>query len=194
MIANVIFFVGIAIVGGLGTSWLMIDKGSPLTTRASGPWVMWTEAGRADADPYTRAHFMRRGLLPISTTLSHAYQANADSGGELLYSSCDYVIEGREPDATFWTLSVFDEHGRNIPNAADRHSFNSATLMRTTTNKLDVRLARNARPGNWLPTGGAGRISLLLTLDEPRKVTTPGTNAEVDAPQELPTIRRLTCR
>ncbi len=194
MIANVIFFVGIAIVGGLGTSWMMIDKGSPLTTLTSGPWVMWKDAGRADADPYTRAHFMRRGLLPISTTQSHAYQATTDSAGEQLYSSCEYVIEGREPDAAFWTLAVFDEHGRNIPNAADRHSFNSATLMRGSATGLNVRLARHARPGNWLPTGGAGRISLLLTLDEPRKVTMQATNTQIDVPQELPVIRRLTCR
>lgn len=194
MIANVIVFVGIAIVGGLGTSWMMIEKGSRLTTRISGPWVMWKDAGRADADPYTRAHFMRRGLLPVSTTMSHAYQATADTGGELLYSSCDYVIEGREPDAAFWTLAVFDELGRDIPNAAGRHSFNSATLMRTSGNRLEIRLARNARPGNWLPTTGAGRIVLLLTLDEPSKVKTPGTNVEVEVPQELPVIRRLACR
>lgn len=187
MIINAIMFVGIAILGGLGSSWFMIEKGSRLTTRSSGPWTTWTAAGRADADPYTRAHFLRRGMLPVSATLSLSYQASTDSDGQALYSSCDYSIEGSEPLAAFWSLSVFDEKGGAIPNPADRFSFNSATIMRPANGMLDVRLSRNARPGNWLPTGGAGRITLMMTIDEPE--ANDDRRAAV-----LPAIRRISCR
>lgn len=156
MIANVILFVGIAVFGGLGSSWYMIEKGSRLTTRVSGPWVTWTSAGRMDADPYTRAHYLRRGMLPFSSATTDTYQATNDSDGQQLHSACEYAIDGAEPRAAFWTLSVFDENGSLIANAADRHSFNSATIMRPANGKLDVRLARNARAGNWLPTGALG--------------------------------------
>jgi hypothetical protein len=67
MLVNVIVFVTIAIAGGLGTSWYMIEKGSRLTTRTAGPWVTWVSAGRPQADPYTRAHHIRRGILPVSS-------------------------------------------------------------------------------------------------------------------------------
>ena len=188
VIANVILFVGLAVVGGLGSSWYMIEKGARMTTIRSGPWVAWKSAGRADADPYTRAHFLRRGMLPISSSLAVTYQAASDSEGKTLYSSCDYIIEGEEPKAAFWSLAVFDDAGHLIPNPAERYAFNSATIMRSANSQLDIRLSRSARPGNWLPTGGGGRISLVFTLEEPRA----GTD-EAHAPQ-LPAIRRLACR
>ena len=190
MIANVLLFVGIAVIGGLGSSWYMIEKGSRLTTRSSGPWTAWTSAGRADADPYTRAHFLRRGMLPLSSTLALTYQASTDSDGQALYSSCDYIVEGEEPKAGFWSLAVFNEQGALIPNTAERYSFNSATILRPPSGRLDVRLSRSARPGNWLPTGGAGRVTLIMTIEEPKS----GGLDETRLPLALPTIRRIACR
>ncbi|MGD9806844.1 MAG: DUF1214 domain-containing protein [Hyphomicrobiaceae bacterium] len=184
MIANVMMFLMIAVVGGLGSSWYMIERGSHLTTERVGPWTAWTAAGRSDADPYTRAHFIRRGTLPISTAFALTYEAIADGEGQRLHSSCEYVLDGAEPPARFWSLSVFDENGRLIPNAADRYAFNSATLLRSAGGRFQIALARSARPGNWLPTAGAGRISLLLALEgrDPASTWQP------------PTIRRVTCR
>ena len=189
MIANVILFVVLAVFGGLGSAWYMIEKGSAMTTLRSGPWTAWKAAGRADADPYTRAHFLRRGMLPVSSALAYTYQATSDSDGQLLYSSCDYVVEGEEPRAAFWSLAVFDDGGRLIPNPADRYAFNSASIMRPANGRIDVRLARNARPGNWLPTGGAGRVALHFTIEEPRNSAT-----DDGRPPQLPTIRRIACR
>lgn len=189
MIANVILFIGLAVVGGLGSSWYMIEKGSRLTTRTAGPWVTWTSAGRIDADPYTRAHFLRRGVLPVASTLTQSYQASTDNDGQTLYSSCDYQVEGPEPAAAFWSVAAFNEQGTVIANPADRYSFNSATIMRAPAGGIDIRLARSARPGNWLPTGGGGKITLLLTVDEPR-----ATGADEQRAIQLPAIRRLSCR
>ena len=190
MIGNVIVFVMIAFVGGLGSSWYMIERGNGLTTHAAGPWIAWVAAGRADADPYTRAHFMRRGMLPVSSALALTLEAVVDNDGQRLHSSCEYLIEGDEPPGRFWSLSVFDDQGRLIPNPAERYSYNSATLLRTPGGRFSIALARSARPGNWLPTGGAGRISLVLTVEEQRDGGTPA-NAPVWTP---PAIRRAACR
>lgn len=192
MFLNVILFLVVAVGGGLGSSWYMIEKGSHLTTRAIGPWVAWTAAGRPDADPYTRAHFTRRGMLPVTSALAATFEARTDNDGQTLFSTCEYLIEGDEPRAAFWSLAVFDDNGGLIPNAADRHSFNSATVMRGPTGRLDVVLARSARPGNWLPTGSAGRIALVFTVEDPRD---PGNSGALVPPERvpLPSIRRLTC-
>ena len=125
----------------------------------------------------------------VSSSLAYTYQATADSDGQSLYSSCDYAVEGEEPRVAFWTLAVFDEAGQLIPNPAERYAFNSASVMRPANGGIDIRLARNARPGNWLPTGGAGRISLVFTLEEPRAT---GTDESRSPP--LPSIRRIACR
>jgi hypothetical protein len=191
MIANVLMFIMIAVVGGLGSSWYMIERGSDLTTRSFGPWRAWMAAGRADADPYTRAHFMRRGMLPVSSSLAVTFEAVKDSDGQRLHSSCEYAVEGDEPPARFWSISVFDEAGRLIPNPAERYSYNSATLLRSPDGRMSLALARSARPGNWLPTGGAGHLSLMLTVEELREPTAAPARTLAWSP---PTIRRVSCR
>lgn len=191
MIANVVMFVMIAVVGGIGSSWYMIERGNGLTTRALGPWTAWIAAGRADADPYTRAHFIRRGMLPVSSALALTFEALVDNDGQRLHSSCEYLIEGDEPLARFWSLSVFDEQGRLIPNPAERYSYNSATLLRSPGGRFGIALARSARSGNWLPTAGAGRISLVLTVDEQREAADP---SGAQGSWRPPAIRRLACR
>jgi hypothetical protein len=189
MLVNVIVFVTIAIAGGLGTSWYMIEKGSRLTTRTAGPWVTWVSAGRPQADPYTRAHHIRRGILPVSSALTQTFEAMTDSEGQALYSSCEYLVEGEEPQA-FWSLSVFDESGRLISNQAERYSFNSTTLMHGPSPRIQIVVARDARPGNWLPTGGGGRLSLHFQVDEAPS-SLPGAEP---SPPPLPVIRRIACR
>lgn len=191
MIANILLFVVVAVAGGLGSSWYMIERGSALTTKRIGPWTAWTAAGRPDADPYTRAHFMRRGMLPVSTALAVTYEAIVDNERERLHSSCEYIIDGAEPpDGRFWTISVFDEQGQLIPNPADRYSYNSATVLRAPGNRLQIALARSARPGNWLPTGGAGRITLVMSVEEIAQ--SPGEASRT--PWQPPEIRRTACR
>lgn len=192
MLVNVLMFVVVGVLGGIASSWYIIEKGSRLTTLSSGPWQVWTAAGRPDADPYTRAHFMRRGMLPMSTALAYTWAATADSDGQALYSSCEYLVEGEEPAAAFWSLAVFDDKGDLIPNPAERHSFNSSTVMRSSNGRLEVVLARNARPGNWLPTAGAGRLTLHLTVEEPRGGAGRGPGSAAQA--AMPAIRRLACR
>ena len=55
-----------------------------------------------------------------------------------------------------------------IPNSAERHSFTSQTIAANPDGSFFIVLAREARPGNWLPVGGAGRLTLMLTMIEPK--------------------------
>ncbi len=191
MIANLLLFVTLAVAGGLGSSWYMIERGSSLTTRKIGPWVVWTAAGRADADPYTRAHFARRGTLPVSSTIALSYEATTDSEGQLLQAACDYAVEGEEPSAAWWSLTVYDDRGGLIANPAARYAYNSATLMRNPGGRFSITLAQGARPGNWLPTTGADRLTLVLSVEE---ALASGPAQEQASAEKLPRIRRLVCR
>lgn len=189
---NVGVFVVVALGFGIWSSWALVEGGSRLTNRVSGSWVLWTNAGRPDADPYTRAHFARLGSLPLSTTAVYTWEARADDEGQKLHSSCEYVLQGEGLVDDWWSLAVFDEKGNQIPNSADRHAYNAGTIALGTDGNYIVTLARDARPGNWLPTGGAGRLVLVLSRPAPRPNATP---AEIDAAgRGLPAIRRIACR
>src|SRR5262249_57421330 len=81
LIINLVAIAVLAVGGGLGSAWYMVEAGSRLTTRSFGPWTTWVAAGRPDADPYTRAHAARHALLPIAPTLELSYLAKTDSHG-----------------------------------------------------------------------------------------------------------------
>lgn len=191
-ISDSALFAGIVLIGGLGSSWYMVEAGSLLTTRSIGPWVIWTAEARPDADPYTQAHFARSSSLNLSTSVAGTYTARTDSDGLRLHSSCEYAIEGEDLPADWWSLSVFDERGRLIANPARRYTFTSDTVALDADGTFKVALAREARPGNWLPTAGAGRLVLVL------KVLTynAATAAQITDSDEItpPVIRRVYCR
>lgn len=179
-----------SLVTGWASAWYLVETGSRLTTASVGPWASWLAAARPDADPYTRAHFARTGSLQLSADVARSWQARADGTGQRLHSACDYLIEGAL-DAQWWSFTVFDDRGRLIANSAERHGYSSDTIALGADGRFSITLGRDARPGNWVPTGGAGRLLLHLTLIDPRRALAD--EAASVAPT-LPEIRRLGCR
>ncbi len=191
ILINLAVFLTVAVGGGLGTAWYMIETGSRLSTRTFGPWTTWTAAGRPDADPYTRAHMLRNALLPLSTTLEMTYLARTDSRGGRLHSACEYAIVLDGFDSAWWSLAAFDGRGGLIQNSAERYAFNIDTAMREPDGRAVVTLARDARPGNWLPIGGGSRITLVLTVQD---AAWAAASQEGNPPKPLPEIQRIACR
>lgn len=188
---NVLVFMALAFGGGLATAWYMIEAGSPLSTRSFGPWTAWTSAGRPEADPYTRAHVFRNGLLPLSTTLEVAFRAKFDSTGSRLTSACDYTLVMADIAPAWWNLAVFDGQGRLVPNPAERYAFSSTSAARQPDGRTVISVARDARPGNWLPSGRTNRIVLVLTLQDATMAASVHDEGIITA---LPEIKREGCR
>jgi hypothetical protein len=186
-----VVFAIVAVGGGIGSAWYMIEAGSRISTRTFGPWTSWTAAGRPEADPYTRAHTARNALLPISSTLEVTYRAKADSRGGRLSSACDYAVVMESLDAAWWSLAAFDGKGGLIQNQAERHAFTSDTVMREPDGRAIITLARDARPGNWLPIGGGSRVTLVLTVQD---AAAAASVHEGGTPKEPPPIQRMACR
>jgi hypothetical protein len=191
LLLNFLVFAVVAVGGGFGTAWYMIEAGSRLSTRNFGPWTVWTTAGRPEADPYTRAHIFRNGLLPLSTTLELAFRATNDNGGARLSSTCEYTIVIEDMAPAWWDIAVFDGQGKPIPNPAERHAFNSGSALREPDGRAIIRVARDARPGNWLPSGRTGRLVLALTIQDPSMATAVHDGG---TPRPLPEIKREACR
>lgn len=191
-IVRVTAFTLAVIAGGLGSSCYMVDAGTRLTTESAGPWMTWTNAARPDADPYTREHFARAGLLPMNSNVAQLYIATTDSDGKALHSSCEYRIEGHDIPSHWWSLTVYDATGHLIPNAAERYAFTSDTIALRADSSFTVSLARDARPENWLPVGGAGQLAVAFhAIDLGVLAVSRG---EDPVRRLLPTITRSTCR
>ena len=180
------------VAGGLASAWYMVEAGSRLSTRSIGPWTTWVSAGRIEADPYTRAHFARSGSLPLSSSVARIYTATTDQDGRRLYAECEYVVEGDGPDQAWWTIAIFDHRGRLIRNPAARHAYNATTVLRDTNGRYTITLAREARPGNWLPTGRIRTLALVMTVFWSTRLDQSETGVEGES--QLPTIRRTICR
>jgi hypothetical protein len=185
-------FLAIVVIGGFASAWVMVHSGSALSTAMAGPWVTWPQSGRVDADPYTRAHTVRLGLLPLNSSLAITYHARNDSEGQRIHSSCDYLVEVDGLDAAWWSIAVFNDAGFVVANTAQRYAFNSSTVVRDTDGGASIVLARDARPGNWLPTRGIGNLTLALTVQDP-KWTQQSIDTSNTKPKVLPQISKSGC-
>ena len=91
------------------------------------------------------------------------------------------------------TLSVFihslDNQGGLIQNTAERYAFSSDSVMREPDGRAIITLARDARPGNWLPIGGS-RVNLVLTVQDAAWAAA----VYEGGAKPLPAIQRLACR
>ncbi|HRY07678.1 MAG TPA: DUF1214 domain-containing protein [Hyphomicrobiaceae bacterium] len=185
-------FIGIVLIGGIGSHWYMVQAGSMFSVSRIGPWESWENAARHNSDPYTRAHFARLGILPLSTDISRTYVARHDDDGDQLYSSCDYAIEGHDFAARWWSITVFDDDGALIPNPAGRYAFSRETVAITPEGGFVISMARDARAGNWIPTGGAGSLSVMLVLQN-GNISVAESRRQNDE-ETLPKIVRVKCR
>ena len=190
LILRVATFIIIAVFGGLLSSWHLINNGTAFNTERIGPWVKWTKGGNLASDPYSLIRHNRSEMLVFSSTFVSRYEATFDDGKRRLHSACHYALSGPLPDSPWWSLTVYDSSGRLIPNSSNRHGFNAATVVAGADGTFRIDLAREARPGNWIPTSRAGRLSVVFEVQNRRG------DADVpadDEPLSLPTIERIGC-
>ena len=99
------------------------------------------------------------------------------------------VVSGVTPAARFWTLTLYDNKGHLVANSLQRYGFTSEEIVRGADGGFEIHIASRARAGNWLPTGGIERYSLMLRLyDTPVGVAT---RTKRDAP--MPQIATVGC-
>jgi hypothetical protein len=182
-------FVAIAFGGGLASSWYASTHGMPFNVERIGPWVRWTHSAEVDADPYSIIRNNRLGILPYAATFVARWEASTDDAGRRLHSSCHYAVQGPLPDAPWWTLHVYDDEGRLISNPSGRFGFNAATIVPRLDNTFRIDIARDARPGNWLPTPRGGRLVLILEVQN----RTGADHAANPREKMLPAITRVSC-
>lgn len=188
-----LFTVTLALVAGGALGLELTDlasRGQPwFGAVRSAAWTAWPRSGSPDADPYALAAYARSGRLPLAAGTGLRFLAATDDAGVRLEAGCAYVIGGPTPAARFWTLTRLGPDDDASAAAGSRTGYTSAELLRAADGGWTVSLARAARPGNWLPLGGTGPFTLMLSLyDTPLTVALQTAN-----PPPLPNITRVAC-
>ena len=155
----------------------------------NGPWTTWPGVGTASIDPYARAIQARSGEVALVAAVGVMFVADRDSSGAPLSGRCTYRISGPLPYARLWTLGLDTVSGGTVDNAARRHAFTSAGILRRQDGSFTIEVSPVVHPGNWLPAPAGGPFILVLRLYETPLGATP---AELGT-APLPTIAATDC-
>lgn len=185
LLTGTLFALIVAAVVGLGTTYLALTRGAAFGALTIGSWTAWPKTGTADADPYARASIARTGKLPIALGDGVSFTAKADDNGKLLDGRCDVVLSGITPTARFWTLTLYNPEGELVANAVNRFGFSSQEIVRHADGSFNIVAAPRAQPGNWLPTGGVERYTLVLRLYDTAVGVATKAGREVPMPQVM---------
>lgn len=175
---------------GLALTDLAVTRQPPFGAVRSGAWVTWPNGGSPDIDPYARAVYARDGRLPLATATGLRFLATTDDDGRPLDGRCAYSIGGATPPAQYWTLTLLDPSGLLPADATGRSGITSAEVVRAAEGGFTVTVARQARPGNWLPWPGEGRFTAMLSFYDSPLGTALLTG---NPPPPLPAIVRTAC-
>ncbi len=179
----------VAIVVGVVSAWVAIERGTIFGAVSVGGWTAWPQEGSIDADPYTLAMLARTGEVPLGAGEGLSFTATEDAAGEPLDGRCDYDVVGETPAARLWTLTAYDEDGALMANVARRSGFHSREVVRDASGDFRIRLSPTVAPGNWLPIAPVEQFKLELRLYD-----TPLTTGSQLAALTMPAIEKVACR
>jgi hypothetical protein len=183
--AFVVMVAGLAL--GFAMTAISLGFGHGLGAVQAGPWTAWPRNGGKSIDPYARAILARTGEAPLGREQGVAFFAATDSDGAPLDGRCDYRIVDPLPAARYWTLGVMSAGGALVANPAERYGFSSADILRREGGAFEIAVAREARPGNWLPTAKGAFVLVLRLYDTPLDV-----ESDLDA-SAFPQIVKTSC-
>lgn len=162
---QILFALALAIGGGVGSLWYVLDVQNGAGAIRIGQWTAFPDIGTREADPYSKARVARAGVLALGRTEGLAFVAERDSGGEALRRECAYTIEGDLPPARFWTLYAADQSLDVIHTDKPRPAaLQSHQVLRQADNTAVISVGSRPHPGNWLFVQGVGTMYLVLTF------------------------------
>jgi hypothetical protein len=170
----------LALVAGLATGlasahWAMSLR--PERTAKGGTTWRMTGAGEARIGPYALAASLAEFRLPPPQSLE--FIATRDSEGRTLYGDCVYRLYLPPAKARWWTLQLMPPGERSLSA--------SHAMIAEASGTVEISIARDARPGNWIAPGEAAPFRAILTLAAPPR-------EQAGEPAALGDIERVACK
>lgn len=178
----------LAVVLGLGSAYYAVSvRTLSKTAFVNGPWTTNLAAGSTNAGMYTRAAVAIGGLLALNKSETIYYAANGDSAGDSFDPRCTYRIEGRDPDARWWSVTAYGKDRFLIDTPSKRYAVGKANVVRTADGTFVIRVSTAEHVENWIAASPDG---FILTL----RLYNPGPSVTDDpATATLPAIVKEAC-
>lgn len=189
LLTSTLFALLIAAAVGLGLTYFALTRGAAFGALTIGSWTAWPKTGTLDADPYARATIARTGELPVALGDGVSFTAKTDDDDKPLDGRCNVVLFGVTPAARFWTLTLYNRDGGLVANSIDRFGFTSQEIVRRADGSFEITVAPRATAGNWLPTAGVERYTLVLRLYD----TAVGVATKAGREVPMPSIETRSC-
>jgi hypothetical protein len=174
---------------GLGSALLAVRASltNDLTAR-NGPWVTPRNVSSPNETMYARAARVIASIGALRKEEALYFNATEDSAGNALSGKCSYRIEGRDPDARWWSITAYGTDRFLIPNPGNRYSVSKTNVVRAVDGSFSIELSTTASPQNWIATSPEG-FDLTLRLYNPG-----ATLAKDPLTAPLPAIVKGACR
>jgi len=186
---EVLGIVLVALAIGVGSALWAIGYLPRARMIREGAWTSNPLVGSVQANMYLRATVARIALFALSRTGALYYNAFTDEDGELLRAECDYVIEGGDLSARWWSITAYDEDHFLIPNALNRYSYNMKNVGRDVHGRYKIHISQTPKDLNWLPAPKGGTMSLTFRAYNPEPALRENLGSA-----ELPKITKAGCR
>jgi hypothetical protein len=132
---------------------------------------------------------VRESALQLGRSEGLQFVATADDEGNGLDRACSYLVQGRVPVSSFWTLVAVDEAWTSVVAPQTDGALRSSQIIRENDGNFIIHVGTQLRPGNWLELAGEGPFALAITLYDTTALS--GFNA---ADMHMPSLRREACR
>lgn len=155
---------------------LMREK-MPTLARVVDGWQMNTDTMGVYGDYYLKRAIVAMAGLGANQPEDAIYPLNvADNSGQPVTAENRYLLHFNKdqlpPVDAFWSLTMYDAEGFQVPNPIDRFAIGDRDALRFNGDgSLDIYI-QNENPGpdkesNWLPAPSSGALGLTLRLYAP---------------------------
>lgn len=187
-VLRLLLLIVVALGAGFGLSYYALTDGRLFGGAQIGPWTAWPDVGAPAPNPYTRAHLTREAALQLGRAEGLQFVADTDSEGQPLDLACTYLVEGRVPTSTFWTLTAVDSEWTSLAAPDTSAAIRSTDVVRTEAGSIAIHVGTRLSPGTWYELTGTGAFSLVINLYDTTALSGFGSGDS-----SLPTITRGDC-
>ena len=152
---------------GVGSAVYAYDAVTGARSISNGPWQTNLAFGSVQAGPYVRTATAVHGLLALNESETIYYSAYTDDNRQPLSSEFDYRIEGKTPDARWWSITIYGSDDFLIANQMNRYSCNANNVTCDSSGKFTVYISKTQKPGSWVPLGDQKKFFVTLRLYNP---------------------------
>lgn len=175
-------------VMGAASAWAALEFGRASYGEEYGAWRHSRAAGSAAAGPYTRAIIARDGLLALSAREALYFTLSEDDQGARLDENCTYELTGQQPNARWWSVTLYAEDSFLARNEDHAASIDASHVTPGADGRWRAHIGTVRGDAiYWLSSRNARRdFSLTLRIYNPHR------DFRASA-ETLPTLTRLSC-